>query len=324
MKSLAASLRVAALFVGSVVGAGFATGREIALFFGGGSLFCVLLSAAFMAFSSFVFLERGARCEGKSLRVFRRTKPLIAAASFVVYAAMLAAAEEVLIQLTALRGLSLLLGAMSLFFSLKSTEGLSYLNLLAVPVMVALVVWVGAQGRGSGGDDTRILSSFSYGAMNMLFSGAIMYEEGGKLGRGERVMTSLFIGGVLAMLLVYMYYCAADDSSMPFLVAAEKCGVGPFAPVMLLLSVFTTMTSCNYLVFEEMRRLTRDDVLSATLPFLLGMLVAAFGFSAIVNALYPVVSYLGLVFTMVSILWWGRLVLGKPRRKGRMAPIHTR
>ena len=49
MRSFFRALRVAALFVGSVVGAGFATGQEVQLFFGGDGVTSLFVASLFMS-----------------------------------------------------------------------------------------------------------------------------------------------------------------------------------------------------------------------------------------------------------------------------------
>ena len=304
MRGCFVALRAACLFVGSVVGAGFATGREVALFFGGGSVWNIVLASAFIAFLSLVYMDLGARraLEGTRLAVgVRRT---VAIASFVVYAAMLAAAETVLWETFGVRGLSLFMGIGSAFRARGGLRWTSRLNLVAVPVMIAIIVYVG-WGGGSSGGEVRIGSSLAYGAMNLLFSGALAYKEGARMTKGERRLAALLIGGAVFVLLLFMYYSAKGESAMPFLLAAKERGVGALAPITLLLAIVTTMTGCNHIVTAELSSLVRDGTLAAAMTLLAGMLLAAWGFAPIVNSLYPAVSYLGLVVTTCGTAWWG-------------------
>lgn len=304
MKKFLSAARVAALFVGSVVGAGFATGQEIVLFFGGGSPLNLLLAAAFMAFMCFVFMEVGLPT-GRALRV---TESIVAAASFVVYGAMIAAAEEVLFSFFGLRGLSLFLAVGSAALTFRDLSHLSKLNLVAVPMMVLLVILVGARSGMNFGGDVRLFSSIAYGAMNLLFSGILMAGEGGALSRGERVLASVMVGAVVFLLLLFMHLSVDGlGGSMPFLAAAESAGRGVIVPITLLLAIITTLTSCNYLVTREMVVLLHDPFLAASVVLLGGVLFATLGFTDIVTYLYPAVSYLGLILTIAVIICFWRM-----------------
>jgi len=298
MKSFLSAARVAALFVGSVVGAGFATGQEISLFFGGGSSLGPVIAAIFMGAMCFVFMEVGLPA---GRRVF---DVIVAAASFVVYGAMIAAAEEVLRDFFTLRGLSLFLALGSAALTLRGAEKMGWLNLVAVPLMIAVVITVGLRAGASHGGGARLLAPFAYGAMNMLFSGALMASEGAKLTRRERLTASLLATVMILALLLFMYRAVAGmpRGSMPFLAAAESHGMGVLVPVTLLLAIITTMTSCNYLVTRELSLHLSDPILSVCLPPFAGVLFAEWGFASIVNALYPVVSVLGIVVTAIAFL----------------------
>lgn len=305
--------RTACLFIGSVVGAGFATGQEIALFFGGGSLLNLVISACFMGGASYLFLEMGAEGAVRDRRISLAVDTLVALCSFVVYTAMIASSESLLYSLFGVRNLSLILVLGCLFVSGKSLKWVSRLNFAAVPVMILLVALVGIKSPSvclSG--SVRVVRSAAYGAMNMLFSGALMMKEGERLSKKERKLASLFGGVLIFVLLLFMFRSVGNQGGeMPFLQAAKASGLGALVPASLLLAILTTMASCNYLVTDRLAALVRDPVLACTLPALGGVLLSRFGFSVIVNTAYPVVSYLGLVFSLLSILY--SIILARKR-----------
>jgi len=307
MKRFLSAARVAALFVGSVVGAGFATGQEIALFFSGGTVLGPILAAVFMGGACFVFMEVGLP-EGTARRVL---DVIVAIASFVVYAAMIAAAEEVLVGITALHGLSLLFALGSALLTRNGAERMKWLNLVAVPLMVAVVVAVGCRTDAPQvGGGVRLLAPFAYGAMNMLFSGALMATEGERLSRRERVVASLLATVMILAMLLFMHRAVASvpNDAMPFLAAADRLDMGALVPVTLLLAVVTTMTSCNYIFAREFSRHVPDPLFAATLTPLAGVIFARWGFANIVDTLYPAVSGLGLLLTAMVFF---RFVRGK-------------
>ena len=305
MRSFFRAVKAACLFVGSVVGAGFATGREIALFFGGGSVVNVGIAAAFMGAAAFLFLETGAKRAAIDPRVQAGADAVVAASSFVVYAAMIASAESVLFGLFGKKGLSLFVALFCAILSPKSTAWASRLNFLAVPALVAIVIFVGVKTPFSPSfTSVRPFTSAAYGAMNMLFSGALMVEEGRALSKKERLGAAALCGGLIFVLLLFMFRAASlsSESEMPFLVAAERAGMGSIAPVALLLAIVTTMVGCDYLVTDKLNAVFRDPILSSALVLLFGYLLSLVGFAPIVRAAYPVVSYLGIAFTFAAVL----------------------
>lgn len=294
------SIRAAALFVGSVVGAGFATGREVMLFFGADGVGSLFVASLFMAICVFAFMEIGAR-RALSSHVALVTDTLVSFSSLAVYAAMIAAAEKVLAETSGQSGLSLLLAALVGLLSMGRSDRLAGLNLLAVPFMVAVIVYVGVRSAGRVEGGFHLLTPLAYGGMNLLFSGALMVGEGEKSTLGERVLASLISGAVIFLMLLFMRRCLVEGADMPFLVAAREEGVGTLAGIALLLAIVTTMASCAYLVIGRLSVWTGDPLLSASLVTLVGVLLSSFGFAPIVNATYPVVSYLGLAATLFAL-----------------------
>ncbi len=299
MKSVKRAFCTAALFVGSVVGAGFATGQEVRLFFGEGGVSDIAVAALFMAVCVFAFLHAGAKGQGESGKLGVAVDTAVSASSVAVYAAMIAAAEQLLTALTGRKGLSLLLAVGMIFLTGERTASLSFLNLLAVPLMAVIVAVVGARSGGKVEGGFHPISALCYGGMNLLFSGALLAKEGKDSTLAERIGASVVAGGVVFVMLYFMRRCVTGVSGdMPFLVAANGVGMGGVAQVSLLLAIVTTMASCAYLATDRLAKLSGDRVLAAPTVALAGVLLSGFGFAPIVKATYPVVSYLGLVATL--------------------------
>ena len=296
-------MRTAALFVGSVVGAGFATGREVSLFFGGDGVGSLVVASLFMAVCAYAFLDMGARQALRDPRLLLATDGVIALSSFAVYAAMIAAAEGVLRRLTGAEGLSLPLTLLVMTLAGKRLSWVSLLNLVAVPLMVAVIMAVGLRVTDRIAGDLHPLRAMAYGGMNLLFSGALMIREGETLTMGGRLTASLTAGGTIFVMLLFMRRCVAGTGSaeMPFLEVAAREGVGTLASLVLLLAIVTTMASTAYLVTERLTALTGDGVLSASLTTLAGYLTSTVGFAPLVAYTYPVVSYLGLASTLAAL-----------------------
>ncbi|HCJ01427.1 MAG TPA: hypothetical protein DHV31_00890 [Clostridiales bacterium] len=305
-------VRVAALFVGSVVGAGFATGQEVQFFFGGGSVVNLLTASLFMALASYAFLDMGGKRIPCDKRLSLAADTVVTASSFAVYSAMIAAAEGVLFSLTGVAGFSSILAVLVMLFAGKNTAWLSSLNLIAVPLMAAVIVVVGVRvGGGQSGGALHPIRSLAYGGMNLLFSGALMMKEGATLTRSEKVIAAFFSGVLLFLMLLFMWRSVSmgPNTAMPFLSVASRGGLGTFASVALLLAILTTMASCGYLVSDRLSLLSSDRAFAAPLVTLAGILVSSIGFAPLVRTAYPIVSYLGLAvtFTVLFFALWSLL-----------------
>ena len=321
MKSLARAMGTACLFVGSVVGAGFATGREIALFFGGGSFLNLLIASLFMGSMAFLFSEMGAKHVISDERIRLGVDTMVSCCAFAVYAAMIASAESVLKNAFSVSGLSLFVVTVCLFLSASNIVWVSRLTAVAVPVLIALIAFVGVPAfcNGNGGE-LHPLRSLGYGAMNLLFSGALLYKAGERSTRNERILTAAISASILFFLLLCVFFAirSSPDSEMPFLEAAQRAGLGAIVPPVLLLAIVTTMAGCEYLVSDKLFLLTKDRVFSCVLPAFFGILFARIGFSHIVETAYPVVSALGLLFSFVAPIYM--LATRKPAPENKVLP----
>ena len=301
MKSVFRSVKVAALFVGSVVGAGFATGQEVRLFFGSDGVASLLVTSLFLAVCCFCFLQVGA---GRLLnaRVTLIADALVSLCSFAVYAAMIAAAEQLLFEATGQAGFSALFAVGCLLLLNKGKGALCVLNVVAVPLMAVIIVVVGVRSGARVEGGFSLLPALSYGGMNLLFSGALMAKEGERIALRERITASA-LAGVLVFVMLYFMRRAVRGvaADMPFLVAADGAGLSGAARLALVLAVVTTMASCAHLAGRGLASLMKDDLFAFALVALLGVAASAFGFAAIVKTTYPVVSYLGLAATLFAL-----------------------
>ena len=139
--------------------------------------------------------------------------------------------------------------------------------------------------------------------MNLLFSGALMIGEGGKLSLAERITAAVTAGGILFVMLLFMHRAvsATGAEEMPFLDVASVAGLGTIASLALLLAIVTTMAGCAYLLIDRLTALTRDAFFAASLTTLAGYVSSAVGFAPLVAYVYPVVSFLGLASTLAAV-----------------------
>ena len=143
-----------------------------------------------------------------------------------------------------------------------------------------------------------------------------MIEEGASLTKKERGIAALLCGGAIFVALFFIFRAIARESAceMPFLRAAQSAGLGAIAPVALILAIVTTMGGCDYLVSDRLNAFFRDPVFSSSLVALFGILLSLVGFVPIVKTAYPVVSYLGVAFTIA--LPFGNFFFRADRSKG--------
>ena len=319
------ALKVCFLYIGTIIGAGFASGREIALFFGETAPLNVALSALFMAVLEMLFLVAG-RVNALPDNTAIRTGVFIAAFSSV--AAMLAGGDFALYSLTGVRSLGIITALLAGALVVGGIEKIKLANTLLIPLLIALLLAVYIRnGSPVFQGDFSFVKPLRYSGLDVLLGGIVISREGKKLNKKEIlatcVMSALFIGAVL-FVLQNIVLSDTLHSSMPVLAVAEKVGLKTAAGILIAVAIFTTLVSSldvltqytqesfsRYAIshsdkaYSERRFVrfarkagtpeNKNVAVFATLLFLYP--VSFFGFDLIVDTLYPFVSLCGILTT---------------------------
>lgn len=333
--------KVCFLYIGTVIGAGFASGKEIALFFGETSPFCTALAALFMAVPEALFLSAGKRGLMPSGTTVK-TGVFIAAFSSV--AAMLAGCELALRDLTGAAGLGALAAIAAGVLVTMGPEKMKLANSLLIPLLIALLAAIYLKlGSPVAGGTFSLLKPVHYAGLDVLIGGMIVSREGKKLSGKEIVLTcamsALFLGVVLFVLQNIVLF-DKTNASMPVLVVAESVGLKVAAGVLVVIAVFTTLVSSLDILtdgtVEALAALALPrgkhprraaawlaEHRSAVVFLCLAALypVSFFGFENIVTSLYPFVGACGVVMTALTA---GKMLLGAlGKRRGRKTKGRT-
>lgn len=318
------ALKVCFLYIGTVIGAGFASGREISLFFGDAAPLNVALSAVFMAILEALFLTAG-RVGALPDNTAVRTGVFIAAFSSV--AAMLAGGDYALYSVTGVRSLGVLMAVAAGILVIMGIEKIKIMNTLLIPMLIALMLTVYFKNGAPVFEGSfSLVKPLHYSGLDVLLGGIVISREGKKLKKREIAATcmlsALFIG---ALLFVLQNIVLSDElhSSMPVLATAEKVGLKTAAGILIAIAIFTTLVSSLDVLTDYTRRAFGDYAARAAaeeatgrrfefaaafsapsrknfavFAILLAVYpVSFFGFDIIVDTLYPFVGLCGIVMT---------------------------
>lgn len=257
--------KVCFLYIGTVIGAGFASGREIALFFGDTAPLNVALAAAFMAIPEALFLTAG-KLGVLPDNTAVRTGVFIAAFSSV--AAMLAGCDLALYDVTGVVSLGVVAAILAGVLVVGGMEKIKLANTLLIPLLLALLLAVYIKsGAPVFNGSYSIVKPVHYAGLDVLMGGMVISREGRKLKRKEIALTcvfsTLFLGVVL---FVLQNIVLSDDfgSSMPVLAVAEGVGLKIAAGILIVIAVFTTLVSSLDVLTESARRALGDYAAART------------------------------------------------------------
>ena len=338
------ALQIAFTYIGTVVGAGFASGQEILQFFtmlGPYAYPGILLATVLFAWVGIQILMLGRKLNARSYReltaylfgnrLARVIDIVMMVMLFFVTVAMLAGVgalfEE---QLHLSFQLGVLLTMVLTFFTiLRGMSGIMAANTIIVPIMLAVVVTIFLKSF-FGTPHLPVLSTpehvmpwswvvsgLSYAALNLGLAVPVLVPLGGEI----RNPKALRIGGLLgAVGLGLMLFGAqfAMSTQMPMILEYEvPMGFlsSTFSPIMQGLfvaalwgEIYSTLIANVYGLSSQLTSPQRplQGPLVTILILTAAFFVAQVGFSNIVHYLYPVFGYLS--FLLLVMLLWPRSI----------------
>lgn len=310
------AFKTAALYVGTAIGAGFSSGREIALFFGKSSPLNVAISSIFMSLICALFLIAGKK------RLIPKGKIVnlgIFFAASVSLCAMLAGGDFVMQSMT---GIPLAFGlAMTVLGGIivvLGIEKIRLLNTIVVPLIVLCISIVFFKLPTPQSSLPFTLSKpILYSGLDVLLGGVIVSEEGENLSYKEIfascLMICVFLFGMLFMLQTVVL-SDTNGSLMPTLAVSEILHLKFACGVLIAGAIFTTLVSSLKIVSDRTSLFLShtnklsvwgDEKHKAFVVFfclLIAYPLSFFGFDNIVDTLYPVNSVLGVILFAIVVL----------------------
>ncbi|MGG6314130.1 YkvI family membrane protein [Paenibacillus macerans] len=329
--------QIAVTYIGTVVGAGFASGQSIMQFF---TVYGTVGGAGIVV-STFLFMWLGTkmmlyahRIQAFSYqefndhlfgRMFGRIANFLTLLILLgVTAVMLSGTGSIFaeqLQLPYQLGIVISIGLGYLVMT-KEMNGIVVVNALVVPMILLFTSLIAFRAVEPGGilsmndwqirqvqDFNWVLSPFTYAALNFAFIQAVMVPLGSEA-KDESILKWGGIWGGIglgAMLLIYHF---AMNSRMPEMLGFDipmaeiVRDLGPFLHVLFLLviygEIFTTLIGNVFGVTRQLQSLYRLPK-NATL---LGVLLACFlisqaGFASLLTYLYPLFGYIGMLLLVL-------------------------
>lgn len=319
------------LIVGSIIGAGFASGRELSLFFanfGYNSLYFLPIVFIFFYYSFKIFLKIGAQKQFQSvfdLNSFVGSSPFFNISVVIIFtiysSAMFAGSVEVLannfIEVPPII-FSLIIFAIALLVLTLGFKGLVKVNFVITPIIVVLLIVYALYSifvpiteipfiPSSEKAYILPLSIVMYVFGNILLSYFIVTQSGQGLNKKQVSLTALLASAIICFSLLICIICLIEngsvvmDSSMPFLALTLRLGE-PFPIIfmaILFLGIITSLFSCLHTASLPFQKKfgKKTPIFACIVVFGLSML----GFETIVNNCYPVFGIFGIII-IVKIL----------------------
>ncbi len=326
--------KIAAAYIGTVVGAGFASGQEVLRFFGAygiNGIWGILVSSALFFFIGYTALLLGRSLHAAShMPVVRHTNGYLLGTAidmiitlflFGGLCTMLAGSGAVFreqFSLPAIVGV-LFMMAVSLVTVLSGTRGVVTAISYVVPFLIVALLYIfirnlllnpiteseiTAAAVLPGSTPHWLLSAVNYASYNIVISVGVLAPMGAATPDKRRLLGGALLGaGGLAFGMLTIYFCLLTNINevgtleVPMAAVAQQISNAmriAFA-VVLLSEVYSTAVG-NLFAFTQRLNVKAPRWLVIAVTCGLALLVAQLGFSNMVRYLYPVVGYGGMLF----------------------------
>lgn len=296
------------LIIGTVIGSGFASGKEIAVFFSRfGSLSYVFIGLAFFLFFGVFYWILSYGNKGMSkLNSSKFFLILSVVVSLVFTSSMFAGTTATmsfsLLPLDIFLILALLI--ICIYVSQKGIKLLAKINTFLIPAAIVVLIcclinnFSSQPGFINGSFFSGSFFSVLYVVMNVSTSCLVMGQLGEQMTKKSRLIVSFFSALILAVLLVFINYVILSNDgsinlSMPLLEISSG-SIKILMRIVIFLGCLTTLLSLVYTISQALLKLGVYGVFNVFISVILPFCTSFMGFGNIVSILYPFVSVLGI------------------------------
>jgi uncharacterized membrane protein YkvI len=328
--------QIAAVYVGTVVGAGFATGKEIVEFFtryGFYGFIGILIAGYIFIFTGTKIMLISTRIKASSYEEFNQYLfgKRIAGIINIFFLIMLLGVTAVMIsgsgavfeeQLGVSKSVgswsTIILAALVLMMGMK---GLFTINSFVVPIMIcfSMILFYSTLGKGDffslltyipdeGITLKMMISPFAYTAFNLSLAQAVLVPVAYEVGDEKIIKQGAVLGGIfLTVILLTGHFSLM---SLPDLTSFEipsaiimKTTAGNLYWMFILVIYGEIFTSVIGNIYGLQRQITSyvklPGILIISFIFLVALIISEFGYGRLLGYLYPTFGYISLLFLIL-------------------------
>ena len=346
------AFQIASAYIGTVIGAGFASGQEVLRFFDAFGLWgvpAIVIASTLFFVIGYSILLIGYRLKAQShMEVVRFTNGpvlgafidiLITVFLFGGLSTMIAGAGAIFgeqLSLTPMWG-TFAMALLALLTVSTGTRGVVRANSFLVPFLIVtmLAVSVASLIRNPitsqeidtattlpGATPNWLLSAVNYASYNIVVTIGVLAPMGGAVQDGKLLRGALLGAAGLSAALIAIYLCVltniteAGGRELPMVAAAGSLsGIVRILFVAVLFAAIYTTAVGNLFALSQRVTLGLPKKLFIALAACLALIAGQLGFSNMVRFLYPAVGYGGMAFFAgVAYVWIAkRKILKEPR-----------
>lgn len=331
-KQLFIALQIAAIYIGTVVGAGFATGKEIVAFFTkyhGAGLIGIIISTWFLSVLSEKMMIIGKRINAKSyqelnLYLFGKffgniVNGIMIITLIGVTSVMLSGAGAIFeeqLNLSKMIGVMITI-VLSIFVMSYGVKGLSSVNVLVVPIFILFSIILTNESIHLSVfsiEDLTIkegllasVSSFLYASFNLTLAQAVLVPLATQIDNEKAIKLGARIGGIgLGLILLFSHMALSTlpnvetfDIPMAQLVKGTFSSIYYLYLLVIFGEVFTSVIGNLYGIERQLKAKFHFSSFHIILAILLvAFFISFIGYSDLITRLYPIFGYISIGFIL--------------------------
>ena len=316
------------VIIGALIGAGFASGQEIYSFFYsygvigliGIIITCVLISFTVYKSLKIIYINKIDNYND-FLRIFIKDEKvtktiniiinILLLVTFYIMIAGFGAYFEQEIGINKIIG-SCVLAAMTAIVFFTSVKGVLKVSEFIVPILIIFIIIIGGINLITVNMEFEIpdvkngwlLSSASYASFNMILLIPALIPLRKQITNERNIKYIAIITGILMIIMSAMIYmllikCDVDISTLEMpIVYIIRTFFSKFKPIyafIILSSIFTTAISIGIGFLQNMSKNKKSYTQFVLFMCITSLIVSNFGFSKLVNFVYPLFGYLGIL-----------------------------
>ncbi len=334
MSNIIESLKVSFVIIGTIIGAGFASGQEIYTFFnvyGLKGLLGIFISCLLIGIVIYKTLRISMNLKEEEYEAFlksiipekwRDNKILIFTInniiniflliSFFIMVSGFASYFFQEFQTSKIYG-GIIIAVLSLITFFKDINGIVKINTYLIPILILLVILLGAKQINCGelcfnnfqeSNVKWILSSILYASYNsitlipMLVSMKKMIKSKKQINQIVTIVTTVMtVLSVTIYFLIQVFIKDLEGIEIPIVYIAGLLGniYKYLYGFVILVAIFTTAISAGYSFLVNCTKSKKQYTYWAIIMCVTSVLVSKLSFSGLINLLYPIFGYLGMI-----------------------------
>ena len=334
--------KIASAYIGTVVGAGFASGQEVLQFFnayGVPGILGIAISTFLFFFIGYSILMLGKNLKAKShVDIVRYTNGevlgtfidiIITIFLFGGLAAMIAGAGAIFEEQFSIPPIwgTLVMAVVTLLTVLTGTKGVINAISFVVPFLIISVLFISIKSllqnpitdneiqtasALNGATPNWLLSAINYASYNLIIAIAVLTPIGAQTKNKNKLFWGALLGAAgLGIGMIAIYFCVLTNITdvyameVPMIEIANKISIviKTLFAIVLFAEVYTTAVGNLYGFVQRISFKVPKTYIIVGTTFL-AFIVGQLGFSNMVKYLYPVVGYGGILFFVGVIYVW--------------------